>query len=350
MFGIRFARVAGCLCSGIVSAIAMGQSAPSPENPFVYVREVWATPENPTAGKLPAHDFFQRSPDFSEQLKLPETPQGARPGTNYVQRIRGHIEAPETGAYRFAIASDDASELWLSTDEDPANLRLIASVDGYTAPRAFAGSGANLSRPITLIKGNRYYLEARHCQGTGDGHLSVGWKVPRSGVEQPHLIGQPPQLVYTYEWFQGAADQDPASHPIFGRLPQRTLMRGTFATPADIGSNVATRLSGTVVAPRSGDYVFMVSADDRATLLVAPGGDPAKKTRVAYLDSWVNPGIWQQKPSQVSDPIRLEAGQKVYIELLHVQGGGPGHAAVGWKGPNGLDERPIPSNRSFGGS
>ena len=33
-----------------------------------------------------------------------------------------------TGDYKFAIASDDTSELWLSTDNDPQNLRKIACV------------------------------------------------------------------------------------------------------------------------------------------------------------------------------------------------------------------------------
>ena len=33
-----------------------------------------------------------------------------------------------TGKYKFGIASDDTSELWLSTDDDPQNLRKIACV------------------------------------------------------------------------------------------------------------------------------------------------------------------------------------------------------------------------------
>src|SRR6185295_978348 len=46
-----------------------------------------------------------------------------------------------------------------------------------------------------------------------------------------------------------------------------------------------------------------------------------------------------------SAPIPLVAGKRYYIELLHKQGGGPEHAAVGWTLPGGAQERPIPGSR-----
>lgn len=35
-------------------------------------------------------------------------------GENYGQYFRGYIRAPRTGNYKFYLASDDCSELWLS--------------------------------------------------------------------------------------------------------------------------------------------------------------------------------------------------------------------------------------------
>lgn len=32
------------------------------------------------------------------------------------------------GDYQFALSADDTGELWLSTDSDPKNIRLIASL------------------------------------------------------------------------------------------------------------------------------------------------------------------------------------------------------------------------------
>ena len=44
------------------------------------------------------------------------------------QRLLGFLLAPSTGRYRFVISSDDGSELWLSTNADPKNVRLVAQV------------------------------------------------------------------------------------------------------------------------------------------------------------------------------------------------------------------------------
>jgi hypothetical protein len=44
-------------------------------------------------------------------------------------------KAPETGDYRFYIASDDSSQLRLSTDDSKVNARRIAGVNGHTNPK-----------------------------------------------------------------------------------------------------------------------------------------------------------------------------------------------------------------------
>ena len=54
---------------------------------------------------------------------------------NYGTRMRGYVHPPMSGNYVFWIASDDNSELWLSTDDDPAHKVLIASVPQWTASR-----------------------------------------------------------------------------------------------------------------------------------------------------------------------------------------------------------------------
>src|SRR5687767_6553681 len=42
-------------------------------------------------------------------------------GDDYGQRLRAYLTAPSTGNYAFSIASDETSNLFLSTDEDPAH-------------------------------------------------------------------------------------------------------------------------------------------------------------------------------------------------------------------------------------
>jgi len=103
----------------------------------------------------------------------------------YGQRIFGFIEPKVSGLYTFAISSDDTSELWLSFDENSRNIRLIASVFSPTES-AWTGEGdfwkypTQLSRNIRLVARQRYFVEALHKQGAGNGRIQVYWKTPVS--------------------------------------------------------------------------------------------------------------------------------------------------------------------------
>ena len=108
---------------------------------------------------------------------------------NYGARIRGYLYPPDTGDYTFWISSDDSSELWLSSDEDPGNAVLIASVDGwcgiYTWNSGTAGSNQE-SSPISLTAGQKYYIEAIHKDGGGGDHVEAAWEGPT--IEGPVVI------------------------------------------------------------------------------------------------------------------------------------------------------------------
>src|SRR5690606_29104090 len=56
---------------------------------------------------------------------------------DYGQRISGYLVPPEHGRYTFWLASDNSSEFWLSTDENPANRVLIARVDDVVPPESW---------------------------------------------------------------------------------------------------------------------------------------------------------------------------------------------------------------------
>jgi len=97
---------------------------------------------------------------------------------NYGQRMRALITAPVTGSYVFWIASDDNSALYLSTDENPANKVLIASVPQWTSSREWNNLASQRSAPIALTGGVRYYLEALQKEGGGGDNLAVTWQKP----------------------------------------------------------------------------------------------------------------------------------------------------------------------------
>ena len=124
--------------------------------------------------------FFPRYPD--ENLKKLVTEFQIQDNTvDYGQRIFGFVHPQSTSSYRFAIASDDTSELWLSSSEDPKEKKLIARVftEGETA---WAGKNElhkypdQISKGVKLQDGSKYYIEVLHKQGSGEGFVQVFWK------------------------------------------------------------------------------------------------------------------------------------------------------------------------------
>jgi hypothetical protein len=87
---------------------------------------------------------------------------------------------PVTGDYRFAIAGDNECELWLSDSDLKYNRTRIASVRLRTAFRDWFDpkEPKQMSLPVRLEAGKRYYIEALHHQAEDGSYVSVAWKVP----------------------------------------------------------------------------------------------------------------------------------------------------------------------------
>ena len=106
-------------------------------------------------------------------------------GDNYGARVRGYICAPYSGFYTFYVSGDDQVGLWLSTDDDPANKKLIAYVQSWVPFARMDLQQGQQSAPIFLAKGGRYYIETLHKQSVGPNHLIVAWKMPGDVLENP---------------------------------------------------------------------------------------------------------------------------------------------------------------------
>jgi hypothetical protein len=106
----------------------------------------------------------------------------------YGQRVRGYLHPPTTGNYVFWIASDNAGELWLSTDDNPANKRRIANVSTWTGAREWNKFSSQKSVAISLTAGQKYYIEALHKEDHAEDNLAVGWAKPGQATTAPSEV------------------------------------------------------------------------------------------------------------------------------------------------------------------
>ena len=130
------------------------------------------------------HAKFPDSPDFEESVGYLEWPQSGdinvKPAgnveDNYGVQLKGFLHPPTTDDYQFAIASDDNSQLWLSTDADPANRVLIAQETGWQPIRKYQPVGDEAtSEFISLEAGKAYYIEVLNKEGGGGDNVAVAW-------------------------------------------------------------------------------------------------------------------------------------------------------------------------------
>jgi hypothetical protein len=156
--------------------------------PDAAFRQVSGTPELCSASGSILHEIWQnaagdavtnipqdRLPDIVNQVSSLET---SSLGDIYGERMRGYICPPISGNYVFMISGDDHVQLWLSSDGNPGNKTLIAYMNDWGDFRQFNKYTSQISATVSLVAGQRYYIEVLHKQGYGPNHLTVGWQLP----------------------------------------------------------------------------------------------------------------------------------------------------------------------------
>lgn len=127
------------------------------------------------------------SPQFPDRpdrlLELSDFDSGEKLADDYGARIRAYLIPPLSGAFTFYLASDDQGALFLSTDNDPANAVQICGLSAWTSPQEWDKYPAEqTSDSITLVAGQRYFIEARVKEGGGGDHVAVAWTGPAIGI------------------------------------------------------------------------------------------------------------------------------------------------------------------------
>jgi hypothetical protein len=164
---------------------------------FSYVRgymsyDIYDNEGFSAGGILTFESFFSNSV-VTRTLLFPmaDTPDWEYGGA-YGSIAQGLIVPPETGMYIFHVASDDQGQLFLSTNDSPANLGPlpICQVTTFSGHLDWAGRGqgmpntnaqeGNVSFPISLVQGQHYFFRFFHVEGTGGDGISMGWELPSS--------------------------------------------------------------------------------------------------------------------------------------------------------------------------
>jgi hypothetical protein len=181
--------------------------------------EMWYNIGGTAVGDLTNDGRYPDSPDTVGFISSMETPTDV--ADNYGTRISGWLHVPATGDYTFWTSSDDASDLMLSSDEDPANTVRIAYEDSWSAVRDWQ-TGNEMSDPIPMEKGQIRYIEALMKEGGGGDNLAVAWEGP--GIPFQILSGEsvgatPSRPLAAYGFSPGDGATGVALSPTLSWLP-----------------------------------------------------------------------------------------------------------------------------------
>jgi hypothetical protein len=107
-------------------------------------------------------------------------------GDNYGCLLSGWITPTVAGDYTFFLASDDASELDLSSTANPADAVMIAQepgcCHGFTEPPV-----PYTSDPQTLQAGVSYFIRAYQVEGGGGDFVKVAWRLSTDSTAAANL-------------------------------------------------------------------------------------------------------------------------------------------------------------------
>ncbi len=149
------------------------------------LREYWTGISGTSISNLTSNANYPNNSSGNGQLTSLEGPTNW--ADNYGTRIRGYIHPTTSGSYTFWLAGDDSTELYLSTDANPANATRIAYVNGWTNSREWSKYTTQKSASVNLTAGKKYYVEVLHKEGKGGDNVAVAWEGP--GIKQQVIGG-----------------------------------------------------------------------------------------------------------------------------------------------------------------
>jgi len=157
--------------------------------PGLALMNYWVNQTDQTVGErglLGTPDFVMAVPAFEAGVNNEN-------GDSYVNEVSGFFVPATSQAYDFICTGDDHIDLYLSTDSNPNNKRIICQEPGWSANLTWGtdnGGGNDLpmkhsatwsnaanvapfANGISLTAGTKYYIEMWHQEGTGGDSMSA---------------------------------------------------------------------------------------------------------------------------------------------------------------------------------
>ncbi|MBI1840223.1 MAG: hypothetical protein HYR88_05155 [Verrucomicrobia bacterium] len=210
---------------------------------------------------------------------------------NFGATIEGYLTPTESGDYRFFLASDDASQLFLSTDNQEANLTQIA--EQTSCCNVFTEPDSPLtSEPIPLVAGKNYFIRAAYKEGSGSDYLRVAWRrevdptpasllsaIPGKFLSSATRLSAPPEGAFlTQRPGADAKDVAPNTHVTIVHRDGKT---------AWTANNTSLTLDGVKVAPTFNKEGSVATIDLPPSGLLA--SNSLHTVALGYLDAGGDP-------------------------------------------------------------
>ncbi len=183
-------------------------------------------------------------------------------GDNYGSVLSAWITPTVSGDYMFFLASDDASQLYLSPSADPALATPIAEETSCCHPFMEPIYGMpQTSGPQTLTAGVSYFIKALHAEGSGGDWVKVAWRISTDPSNSTNLPPIASSFLSAYS---------PVAAPAFGTA---SLSAGTLTIPW-------TGYQG-ILEESTDLHIWTAVPGNPQPLVVAVGSAPKKFYRIA---------------------------------------------------------------------
>jgi RHS repeat-associated protein len=251
-------------------------------------------------------------------------------GSYGVQRL--YWRAEPAGGYGFAPG-------WFGT-VIPGWLRVLRAEDWFLGFVSSDGIHWTPNGAVRVSMPDQVYVGLAAASGTVAFDQASAWSGPAPGAA----------LSLRREvWFDvpGSAVSDLTASSAFAAPPDLVDSIPSFESEG-LGTNYGQRVSGYLLAPETGPYVFHLASHEAAQLWVSADANPANRVPIVEEPASGERRDWSKRSSA---PITLQGGQLYYVEALHKQGTGSDYLGVAWTLPYRLapdnGSEPIPGDQFF---